>query len=67
MNIDDIREWISDNLRYIILGVGVLFIVLLIFLGVRLLGGGKKGNSSAGGGSSSSASQTPEGKSEAKQ
>lgn len=61
MNIDDIREWISDNLRYIILGVGVLFIVLLIFLGVRLLGGGKKGNSLAGGGSSSSASQTPEG------
>ncbi|HCT92146.1 MAG TPA: hypothetical protein DF613_12340 [Lachnospiraceae bacterium] len=62
MNIDDIREWISDNLRYIILGVGILFVVLLIFLGVRLLGGGKKKDASPGGASSSAAtSQTPEG------
>lgn len=61
MNIDDIREWISDNLRYIILGVGILFIVLLIFLGVQLLGGGKKKDAAPGGNpSSSSASQAPE-------
>lgn len=62
MNVNDIREWISDNLRYIILGVGILFVVLLIFLGIRLLGGGKKSGASPEGASSSSAvSQTPEG------
>ncbi|MCI8592285.1 MAG: SH3 domain-containing protein [Lachnospiraceae bacterium] len=62
MNIDDIREWISDNLRYLALGVGILFIVLLIFLGVQLLGGGKKeGGQTQGASSSAATSQTPEG------
>lgn len=32
---DKIREWISDNLRYLILGVGILILVLILFLGIR--------------------------------
>lgn len=59
MNIDDIREWISDNLRYIVLGVGILFVVLLIFLGVRLVSN-KGGSSSKGSSSSSVTPQAPE-------
>ncbi len=43
--LDDFREWLSDNLRYILLGLGVILIVLIIFLVVRLAtGSGKKEN-----------------------
>ena len=38
--LDDFREWLSDNLRYILLGAAVLVVVLVIFLVVRLVSGG---------------------------
>ena len=41
--LDDFREWLSDNLRYILLGAAVLVVVLVIFLVVRLVSGGSSG------------------------
>lgn len=38
--LDDIREWISDNLRYILLVVAGLFLLFLIVSGIRLIAGG---------------------------
>ena len=35
--IDDIREWISDNLRYILLGAAGILIILMIILVVHLV------------------------------
>lgn len=35
--IDDIREWISDNLRYILLGLAGILIILMIILVVKLV------------------------------
>ena len=32
---DDFREWLSDNLRYFMLGGGILIIVLVLFFGAR--------------------------------
>ncbi len=40
--LDDIREWISDYLRYILLGVAGILVILIIVLAVRLIGGGHK-------------------------
>lgn len=37
--IDNIREWISDNLRYILLGVAGILILLVAFLAIRLVSG----------------------------
>lgn len=34
---DDFREWLSDNLRYFMLGFGILAVVLILFLGVRFI------------------------------
>lgn len=34
---DRFREWLSDNLRYILLGIGIVIVVVLIFLGVKFL------------------------------
>ena len=45
---DDFREWLSDNLRYFMLGGAILLIVLILIFGVRACVGGKKGNSSEG-------------------
>ncbi|MDO4632744.1 MAG: SH3 domain-containing protein [Eubacteriales bacterium] len=44
---DNIREWISDNLRYIILGAALILILLIAVFGVRAItrrvsGGSKK-------------------------
>ena len=39
---DNFREWISDNLRYILLGVGILAAAVLIFLGIRTFTGSGK-------------------------
>ena len=40
---DDFREWLSDNLRYFMLGGGVLLIVLILFFGIRAcMGRGKE-------------------------
>ncbi len=44
--LDDIREWISDNLRYILLGVAGLLLILIIVFAVRLIGGRKKSGES---------------------
>ncbi len=38
---DNFREWLSDNLRYIMLGGAVLLIVLVLFFGVRACVGKK--------------------------
>lgn len=32
---DDFREWLSDNLRYFMLGFGILAVVLILFFGVN--------------------------------
>lgn len=34
---DNFREWLSDNLRYILLGVVIILVLLLLFFGVRFL------------------------------
>lgn len=34
---DKFREWLSDNLRYILLGLGILIAAVLIFFGIRSL------------------------------
>lgn len=40
--LDDIREWISDNLRYLLLGLaGILILVIVIFVIKFATGGGK--------------------------
>ncbi|MDD3219475.1 MAG: SH3 domain-containing protein [Lachnospiraceae bacterium] len=36
---NNFREWLSDNLRYIILGAVIIVVVLVIFFGVRLVSG----------------------------
>ena len=46
-NLDNFREWLSDNLRYIMLGGAVLLIVLVLFFGVRACVGKKKTNRAA--------------------
>ena len=40
---DNFREWISDNLRYILLGLAVILIIVLAVFAVRFFGssGGK--------------------------
>ena len=35
--LDDFREWLSDNLRYILLGLAVLLILVIGFCVVRLI------------------------------
>ncbi len=42
---DNFREWLSDNLRYFMLGGAILLIVAVLFFGVRACIGSKKGNS----------------------
>lgn len=44
-NLDDFREWLSDNLRYFMLGGAILLIVAVLFFGIRACIGTKKGNS----------------------
>lgn len=41
---DSFREWLSDNLRYILLGVGVLVIIAGLFFGVRACTSAMKGD-----------------------
>ena len=38
--LDDIREWISDNLRYILLVLAGLVLLFVIVSGIRLITGG---------------------------
>lgn len=42
---DNFREWLSDNLRYIILGAGILVILTGLFFGIRAVSGIMKGDS----------------------
>ena len=37
--LDDFREWLSDNLRYILLGLAVVLILVIGFCVVRLITG----------------------------
>lgn len=41
---DNFREWLSDNLRYILLGAGVLIIIAGLFFGVRACTSAMKGD-----------------------
>ncbi len=63
--LDDIREWISDNLRYIALGVGALLILIIIVSVVRLVGGSGNGTSSQSSSSVSDTQQTVQNTAEA--
>ena len=45
---DDFREWLSDNLRYFMLGGAILVIVAVLFFGIRVCVGSNKGNSGDG-------------------
>lgn len=42
---DDFREWLSDNLRYFMLGGVILIIVAVLFFGIRACTGSRKGAS----------------------
>ncbi|MCD8336913.1 MAG: SH3 domain-containing protein [Lachnospiraceae bacterium] len=35
--LDDIREWISDNLRYILLGLAIILLIIIAVFAVRLV------------------------------
>ena len=37
--LDDFREWLSDNLRYILLGLAVILILVIAFFAIRLVRG----------------------------
>ena len=43
---DDIREWISDNLRYILLGLALIVVIILAVTGIRAITHLGKGSSS---------------------
>ncbi len=45
--LDDFREWLSDNLRYILLGLGIIIAVIIVFCIVRLITGSGRSSSSA--------------------
>ena len=45
---DDFRDWLSDNLRYFLLGGAILVIVAVLFFGIRACVGSNKGNSGDG-------------------
>lgn len=42
--LDDFREWLSDNLRYILLGLTILVVLLVLYFGVRGIAGLIKGD-----------------------
>ena len=42
---DNFREWLSDNLRYFMLGGAILVIVAVLFFGIRACVGSGKGTS----------------------
>ena len=46
--LNNFREWLSDNLRYILLLAGILAVLLALFFGVRTLTGGGKIKESQG-------------------
>lgn len=38
--LDNFREWLSDNLRYILLGLAIVVVLVLLFFGIKTLTGG---------------------------
>lgn len=44
--LDDFREWLSDNLRYILLGLAIILILIIAFCVVRLVTGSSGSSSS---------------------
>lgn len=38
--LDNFREWLSDNLRYILLGLAILAVLLVLFFGIKAVTGG---------------------------
>ena len=36
---DNFREWLSDNLRYIMLGLGIVLVLALLFFGIHFVTG----------------------------
>ncbi len=42
--LDDFREWLSDNLRYILLGLAVLLVIIIVVCIFRLVGGSSSGS-----------------------
>ncbi len=45
---DNIKEWISDNLRYILLGLALILVLVLAVLGVRAITNIANGNTAIG-------------------
>lgn len=41
---DDFREWLSDNLRYILLGLAIILVIVLAVFAVKFIGGMGKDN-----------------------
>nr|WP_288884945.1 hypothetical protein [uncultured Blautia sp.] len=37
--LDNFREWLSDNLRYILLGLAILVVLVVLFFGIKALTG----------------------------
>ena len=52
---DNFREWVSDNLRYILLGAGVFIVVLVLIFAVRAMTGSGKSKPASSGNQVSSA------------
>ena len=52
--LDNFREWLSDNLRYILLGLVVVLIVVIGFCVVKLVGGSSSSGNTAGSGKTES-------------
>lgn len=46
--LDNFREWLSDNLRYVLLGLAVILVVIIGFCIFRLIGGSSSGKSDTG-------------------
>ena len=45
---DNFREWLSDNLRYILLGLAIILILTIAILAVRFIGAGIGGDTNGG-------------------
>lgn len=44
---NEFREWLSDNLRYIMLGAGIIAVLLILFFGIRFLSSRLQGQRSS--------------------
>lgn len=63
--LDDFREWLSDNLRYILLGLAALLVVIILFSVIRLAMGGKKSDKTGTTGGNSAVENATEGSADA--